>query len=170
MSPWSSLRILSTPKRSKQENLPFLYLRWNAEKTSILMNYWRIRMRYSCIFLVPMNQRVFNKSSKGHNKTVNHMPGCMNHHEVISGSVITEREHCVSPWLHTYIYLYINILRSSCFCRISALCMLWVIFNQFYYAPFLTCWALFDLLVPALCNRTSRAQVHELRWGNLADW
>ena len=45
-------------------------------------------------------------------------------------------------------------------------CVSWVTSNQFYYAPCLTCWALFGSLVPAMCNSRSCAQVHELPWGH----
>ena len=38
-----------------------------------------------------------------------------------------------------------------------------------YYAPCLTCWALFGSLVPAMCNRTSCAQVHELPRSHCGD-
>ena len=45
-------------------------------------------------------------------------------------------------------------LRLSHFCEIWALCVTWVIFNQFYYAPCSTCWTLFGSLV------------HEFPWGH----
>ena len=51
---------------------------------------------------------------------------------------------------------------SSCFCEIWALCVSWITHGHLYYALCLTCWALFGSLVPAICNRISSAQVHEL--------
>ena len=41
--------------------------------------------------------------------------------------------------------------------------------KHLYYAPCLTCWALFSSLVPAMCNRTSCAQVHELPQSHCGD-
>lgn len=51
---------------------------------------------------------------------------------VITWLVITSRVYCLSFWLY----------------------------NQFYYAPCLTCWPLFDSLVPAMFSCTSYTQVH----------
>ena len=61
------------------------------------------------------------------------------------------------------------ILCSFCFCEIWALCVLWITYDHFYYAPCLVCWALFGSLVPAMCNHTSCAQVHELPRGHCGD-
>ena len=57
----------------------------------------------------------------------------------------------------------------SCFCEIRALCVSWITYDHFYYAPWLACWALFGSLVPAMCNRTSCAQVHELPQSHCGD-
>ena len=40
--------------------------------------------------------------------------------------------------------------------------LLWNTYDHLYYAPCLACRALFGSLVPAMSNRTSSAQVHEL--------
>ena len=61
------------------------------------------------------------------------------------------------------------ILRPSCFCEIWALCVLWITYDHLYYAPCLACWALFGSLVPAMSNRTSCAQVHELPQSHCGD-
>ena len=55
---------------------------------------------------------------------------------------------------------YMQSRKQSCFCEINAL--LWITYDHLYYAPCLACWALFGSLVPAMCNRTSCAQVREL--------
>ena len=91
--------------------------------------------------------------------TVHHVPKCTNYHGAIGGLVITGRAHCLSFWLHTYITL-ISLLWD-----LSTLCE-WVTFNQTCYAPSLTCWTFFGSLAPAMCNRISCAQVHELSWGH----
>ena len=84
---------------------------------------------------------------------------CAQVHELIGGLVITERTRCLSFWLH------IDILRSSYLCEIWALFVSCVTSNQIYYAPCLTCWALFGSLAPLMCNRASCVKLHELPWG-----
>ena len=37
----------------------------------------------------------------------------------------------------------------------------WITNDHLYYSPCFACWALFGSLVPAMCNRTSCAQVHD---------
>ena len=69
-------------------------------------------------------------------------------------------------YIYIYIYVYIYILRSSYFCANWLFCVSWVTSKQFYYAPCFTCWVLFGLLVPLVCNRTSCAQLHELPWSH----
>ena len=44
--------------------------------------------------------------------------------------------------------------------------MPWVISNQFYYSPCLTCWSLYGWLVPTMCKYTSCAKIYELPWGH----
>ena len=46
------------------------------------------------------------------------------------------------------------LLCSSYFCEISALCVLWITYDNLYYTPCLSCRALFGLMVPAMCNST----------------
>ena len=41
-------------------------------------------------------------------------------------------------------------------------CVLGIPYDHLYSAPCLACWALFGSLAPAMCNRTSCVQVHEL--------
>ena len=63
---------------------------------------WAHDDRYN--LLLPMNQRVLNKSSKKHNKTgwksghglllVRHVPNCMSYYEAIDKLVETVRAHC----------------------------------------------------------------------------
>ena len=55
-----------------------------------------------------------------------------------------------------------NKLSPSCFCEIWALCLSWITYDHLYQATCLACWTLFSSLVPALRDRTSCAQVHEL--------
>ena len=55
-----------------------------------------------------------------------------------------------------------NILRLSWLFEIWALCVSWITYDHLYYGPCLACWALFGSLLPAMCNRTSCAQFHEL--------
>ena len=68
------------------------------------------------------------------------------------------REGTLSVFLTTYIL------------HITLILLLWDVStgtsNQIFYAPCLTCWALFGSLVPAMCNRASCAQVHDLPWGH----
>ena len=61
------------------------------------------------------------------------------------------------------------LLCSSCFCEISALCVSWTTYDHFYYTPCIAFWALFGSLVPAMCNHTSYAQVHELPQSHCGD-
>ena len=58
---------------------------------------------------------------------------------------------------------------SYCFCEIWTLCASWITYDRLYYVPCLACWALFGSLVPAMCNRTSCAQVHELPQSHCGD-
>ena len=67
-----------------------------------------------------------------------------------------------SKIMKTYIVKTYMLLCSSCFCKISALCVSWITYDHLYCTPYLAYWALFGSLVPAICNRTSCAQVHEL--------
>ena len=133
-----------------------------------------------------MKQRVINKLSKernikGHNwstthrvlkspkskmcklnmqcVTVYHVPKCMSCHKAIV--VITGREHIV--------FKIAYMLCLSCFCEIWALCVSWITYDHLYYAHCLACWALLGSLVPAMCNRTSCAQVHELTQSHCSD-
>ena len=50
----------------------------------------------------------------------------------------------------------------SCLNEIWALYVSWITYDYLYHAPCLACWALFGSLVPAMCNRKSCTQVHEL--------
>ena len=76
------------------------------------------------------------------------------------------------------VFMITYILRPSSFCEIWALCVSWITYDHLYYTNCLACWALFGLLVPAVCDRTSCAQVHELpqshcgdnRGGTLCSW
>ena len=61
------------------------------------------------------------------------------------------------------------ILRASCYFEILALCVSWIIYDQKYYAPCFSCWALFGSLVPAMWNLTSCAQVNELTQSHCGD-
>ena len=47
--------------------------------------------------------------------------------------------------------------------------MSWITYDHLYYAFCLACRALFGSLVPAMCNRTSCAQVHELPQSHCGD-
>ena len=67
------------------------------------------------------------------------------------------------------VFMTTCILRPSCFCEIWALCVSWIIYDHLYYAPSVSCRALFGSLVPAMSNRTSCAQVHELPQSNCGD-
>ena len=95
--------------------------------------------------------------------------------------VITRRKNCLPFLLYMHIYLkhthYINVYLLftyliSYFCKIRALYVSWVTSNQFYSAPYLTCWASFGSSVPAMCNCISYikyhicAQGHELPQGH----
>ena len=70
------------------------------------------------------------------------------------------------------------IVRSSCYFEIWAFCASWITYCHKHFAPCFACRALFGSLVPAMWNRTSRAQVHELpqsycgdnREGTLFPW
>ena len=53
------------------------------------------------------------------------------------------------------------ILRSTCFCEISALWVSWITYDQLYYALCVVCWELSSSLVPSMYNHISCAQVHE---------
>ena len=50
-----------------------------------------------------------------------YVPKCMSYHKSIV--VITGRAHCFHDCIHIYI------LRSSCFCEIWALCVLWITYD-----------------------------------------
>ena len=93
--------------------------------------------------------------------------------------VITRRKNCLPFLLYMHIYLKHTLYKCifivyliSYFCRIRALYVSWVTSNQFYSAPYLTCWASFGSSVPAMCNCISYikyhicAQVHELPQGH----
>ena len=75
------------------------------------------------------------------------------------------------------IYVIMKIcmlLCSSCVCeiwafQIWAFCVSSITYDHLYYTPCLACWALFGPLVPAMCNRTSCAQVHELPQNHCGD-
>ena len=73
-------------------------------------------------------------------------------------------EHNVYVIMKTYM-----LLLSFCFCEIWALCVSWIICDRLYYTPSLACWTLFGSLVPAMCNRTLCAQVHELLQSHCVD-
>ena len=62
------------------------------------------------------------------------------------------------------------ILCPSCFCEIWALCVSWIAYGHLYYAPCLACCELFGSFVPAMCNRTSWVQVHELPQSHFHFW
>ena len=47
--------------------------------------------------------------------------------------------------------------------------VLWITYDQLHYAPCFVCWALVGLLVRAMCNHTSCAQVHELPQSHCGD-
>ena len=81
-----------------------------------------------------------------------------------------------------YIYIYV-IMKIMCppgyhhngFVAIHALGHMmygytsWITYDHLYYAPCFACGALFGSLVPAMCNRTSCAQVHELPQSHCGD-
>ena len=70
----------------------------------------------------------------------------------------------------THIVFMIGyILRPSWFCKVWALCVSWITYDHLYYTPCLACWVLFGSLVPAMCNRISCAQVHELPQSHCCD-
>ena len=73
-------------------------------------------------------------------------------------------EHNIYAIMKTYMLLY-----SFCFCEILALCVSWITYDHLYYTPYLVSWVLFGSLVPAVCNRTSCAQVHELLQSECGD-
>ena len=73
-------------------------------------------------------------------------------------------EHNIYVILKAYMLLW-----SSHFCKIWALCVAWITYDHLYYTPCLACWALFGLLVPAMCNGTSCAQVYELPQSHCGD-
>ena len=78
----------------------------------------------------------------------------------------SNRVHCLTQGRHIvclFEYIYVTLILR----RIWALCVSWVTSDKFYYHPCLNCWALFGSLVPAMCNRTSCAQLHELPWSHL---
>ena len=93
------------------------------------------RMMYGYTLLVPMNQRVLNKLSKEHN---------------ISGH----------KWFTTHRVLKSHRSKMSIMCVVLyvIICVPWITYDHLYYAPCLACWALFGLLVPTMCNRTSCAK------------
>ena len=74
------------------------------------------------------------------------------------------REHNIYVIMKTYM-----LLCSSCFFEIWALCVSWITYDHLYYTPCLACWALLGSLVPAMCNRTSCAQVLELLQSHCGD-
>ena len=90
--------------------------------------------------------------------TVHHVPKCISCDKAIV--VITRRAHCY----HGCIYI-----TPTCFCRFWTLCVSWITYNHLYYAPCFACWVHFGSLVPAMCNRTSCAQVHELQQSHCGD-
>ena len=61
------------------------------------------------------------------------------------------------------------IVRLFCFCEIWALCVPWITFVHYYCAPCFPFWALFGSLVPAMWNRRSCAEVHELPQSHCGD-
>ena len=61
------------------------------------------------------------------------------------------------------------IVRSSCYFEIWALCVSWITYYHKHFAPCFACRALFGSLVPAMWNRTSRAEVHELPQSHCGD-
>ena len=69
----------------------------------------------------------------------------------------------------TYIFMITYISCSSCFCEIWAVFVSWVTYDHLYYAACLSRWALFGSLLPAIFNRTSCAQVHELPQSHCGD-
>ena len=66
---------------------------------------------------------------------------------------------------HVFVIAY--ILCSSWF--YEAFCVLWMTYDHLYYAHCLACRAIFGSLVPAMCNRTSYAQVHGLPQSHWSD-
>ena len=64
---------------------------------------------------------------------------------------------------------------SNCFSLMLLLCCLYIYiyiyitYDHLYYAPCLACWALFGSFLPAMCNRTSCAQVHDLPQSHCGD-
>ena len=59
--------------------------------------------------------------------------------------------------------------KPFCFWEIETLSALWITYDHLYYAPWLASWAHFGFLVPAIYNRTSCAQVHELPQSHCCD-
>ena len=134
-------------------------------------------MMYGYTLQVPMNQRVLNKLSKEHN--ISDHKWSMTHrvlksHKGKMGIIYMQlwKQYFMYYNIDIFIFIYFNniyILRPFCFCLIWALCVSWITYNHLYYAPCLACWALFGSLVPAMCNRTSCAQLHEFPQSHCGD-
>ena len=77
--------------------------------------------------------------------TDNHTPKCMSYYGAIGRLVIT--------WKALFVF-FTRYVMFIYFCSIWALWISWVNSNQFYYAFHPTCWFLFGLLVPKICNCT----------------
>ena len=67
---------------------------------------------------------------------------------------------CKIVFILTIVFIITFILGPCHFCGIWALCV--ITYYHLHYAPCLACCAFFGSLVPAMCNRTWSAQVHEI--------
>ena len=118
--------------------------------------------------LVPMIERVLKKLRKEHNisghewstthRALKSHRSKMKYHKVIV--VTTGRTH----YFHENIYIMLILLLWD----LSILCVV-ITYNYLYFVPCLACWALFGSLVPAMCNQTSCAQLHELSQSHCGD-
>ena len=118
--------------------------------------------------LVPMIERVLNKLRKEHNisghewstthRALKSHRSKMSYHKAIV--VATGRTHC----FHENIYIILILLLWD----LSILCVV-ITYDYLYFVPCLACWALFGSLVPAMCNHTSCAQLHELSQSHCGD-
>ena len=121
-------------------------------------------MMYSYTLLVPMNQTVLNKVSKEHNISDHKWSTTQrvrkSHRSKMSVICALPVITTMSLWHIVFMIAYIYYARFASV-RFQH-CVLWITYDYLYYAPYLACWDLLGTLVPAMCNRTSSAQVHEL--------
>ena len=71
-----------------------------------------------------------------------------------------ERNISGHKWFTTHRVLKSHRSKMSIMCVVLyvIICVPWITYDHLYYAPCLACWALFGLLVPTMCNRTSCAK------------